>query len=1098
MLQLITGIAGSGKTKLVQKKIVERALTGKHSMLIVPEQYSWQAENDTFRLLKDEKSAFAEVYSFSKFARVVNSVQGGTALKQLSDAAKNVLIKQAVEDLEGELKTFRRHKKDVAFYEMCSDAIKELKLAGIQPDKLYYLAEKEGDKQNKLKEVALIYSEYEAKITQGYIDEETLISNTSEKLSEDMFAGTEIFIDGFEGFTAPELMVLKKILSLNVACTITLTCDNPFDYTDEFGLFAHTKKTVHTLLKIAKDLNVDVKDIIILPQSKRFIKKELQELELFLRGGLNSSDEQFEATSVYITNYSSVHEEVNNVLAQIRNLATANSARYGEMAIICRDMNSYKTVIKQMADSYKVPIFIDDASTIEHTAPVVLIRAILSIAAKGINTPDVLRILKTGLIQFNNEEIEALENYAFTWQILYEKAWKTTFKLNPNGFSEYMGKGEQIELELAEKARKQVVEWLLPFIGKIKKTNGKQMAKEIYNLMVNMQVDKAVARKAKELQKQGSTILTEQLIRTWDAGMQMLDEVAELTEEIIVSPREFDDILLLLVRSSDVGASPQNADMAVFARADRMRLSNPKYTFVIGMGEGQFPAFSESMGLLTYADRKWLEEEVGIDMQGAYLNRARIENLFFYKALTSASHGIFISCSENEGELQTLTARIDEFKERANVPSFYATLPNKASTPVAALTEYALNYAKKEVISVNLQEALQKEVPIAFEKAQNYAEEVFFNINNTSTLKNIIGNKLSISPSQAKRYFECPFSYYLRYVIKAKPRRIAEFSPIESGNFIHFILENVMDAGRDFFLNMKVEAIEKTVSDLADLYVKQNIQGEVIETRRFKSLLNKLKKEAVELLWFVQAEQKQSDFYAVAYEVEIGEGKDIEPISLYAETGEQVLVTGKIDRLDIMQKNDKKYVRVIDYKTGIQEFSLDEVFYGLNTQMLIYLFSVCKNGKGEYEDSIPAGVLYLIGDAPPKTKERDDRDSEVKAYKTDGLLLEDDEVLHGMDKSGQGLFIPAKYKNGKLTTNRYVASLAKMGNIEQHIQNILTDMASNLYKGQIDAVPAKNTTDDVANPCKYCEYSAVCRHKAGTKERIMEKQENPFAEEVTA
>jgi hypothetical protein len=37
----------------------------------------------------------------------------------------------------------------------------------------------------------------------------------------------------------------------------------------------------------------------------------------------------------------------------------------------------------------------------------------------------------------------------------------------------------------------------------------------------------------------------------------------------------------------------------------------------------------------------------------------------------------------------------------------------------------------------------------------------------------------------------CPFSYFLQYGLKAKPRQPAEFAPPEMGTFMHYVLENV-------------------------------------------------------------------------------------------------------------------------------------------------------------------------------------------------------------------------------------------------------------------------------------------------------------------
>lgn len=1092
LLQLVMGTAGTGKTTYVKNEIQARAAKEECSILLVPEQYSWQAENNMFRLLGDANSRFVEVYSFSKLARVIEARYGGGAVPVLNDAARNVLVRRAIDDLGDEIQVYKRHRKNGAFCEMCTAAIKEMKLAGIEPFKLMHIAKQGGDNFKKLSELALIYAEYEAKIYKQYTDEETRLSRAAEKLEDDFFVGKKIFLDGFEGFTSPEIDMLKRILPSEKGCVVTLTFDATTKEKDEeYGLFSHTKKTVVFLKSMANQLGIPVENDIVLSKAWRFKTEGLANLDKLLR------EEQVAQNSsgLFVTQYTSVYEEVLGVLAQMRFLAVEEGARYNEMAIVCRDMKPYKTVLQKVAKMYGVPVFIDDSFSIEYTAPIVLIRATLSIAHKGLNTADILRLLKTGILQFSREEIMALENYVFTWQIEYATAWNTPFAFNPSGFSSRMSQEEQQELDLAEHARKKIISALTAFLKHTKKTNGKQLAKEIYLLLDKLGAPATTTEKVETL-KQTNLPLAQYLQRVWDSSMNMLNEMVNLTGDYEVSAKEFEELFLLFVRSSDIGSAPQGADQAIFATANRMRLAEPKYVFVLGMGEGQFPALSEGGGLLSYADRELIETE-GIEMQGAYLSRARIENLFFYKALTAASNMLYISYSEHEGELQTLTASIAEAVETLQIKPMQSSFIKQVATPATAMETYAakIDFASEEVASLRV--ALQTFAPHEMEHLQNYMREVHFTAHDLQTLKKIIGKEIRLSPTRAERYFSCPFSYYLQYVLRIKARRKAELSPLESGNFIHYIMEQVLSAGIEEVTAYHKDILTEKVDALTELYIAQNMQGDITQTQRFQNLLRKLKKETVELLLFVIEEQKQSDFHPIAYELDIG--KDAKPLLLTANNGERIWVTGKIDRLDVMEKDGKRYIRVIDYKTGTKEFSLNDVYYGLNTQMLIYLFTLCKTENSQNQEVLPAGVLYLLGDSPPTAGERTYDTEATKVYKTDGIVLNDELVLEGMDKSKEGLFIPVKYKNGEVTkgSQKYLASLEKMGNIEQHIEKLLTDMASDLLAGEIEALPVRDTGGKT-NPCQYCSYINVCRHRDGVQERMLEPQNALFEQEVTA
>ena len=78
MLRLIIGKAGAGKTAAVIDEIrraVERRQGG--NLLLVPEQYSHEAERELCLRCGDSLSLYGEVFSFTGLARRVLQQQGG-------------------------------------------------------------------------------------------------------------------------------------------------------------------------------------------------------------------------------------------------------------------------------------------------------------------------------------------------------------------------------------------------------------------------------------------------------------------------------------------------------------------------------------------------------------------------------------------------------------------------------------------------------------------------------------------------------------------------------------------------------------------------------------------------------------------------------------------------------------------------------------------------------------------------------------------------------------------------------------------------------------------------------------------------------------
>ena len=107
MLRLIIGRAGSGKTGAVINEIaqaVENRQGGR--MLIVPEQYSHEAERELCRRCGDSLSLYAEVFSFTGLARRIMSKQGGGAVPYLDKGGRLLCMRLALQSISGRLKLY--------------------------------------------------------------------------------------------------------------------------------------------------------------------------------------------------------------------------------------------------------------------------------------------------------------------------------------------------------------------------------------------------------------------------------------------------------------------------------------------------------------------------------------------------------------------------------------------------------------------------------------------------------------------------------------------------------------------------------------------------------------------------------------------------------------------------------------------------------------------------------------------------------------------------------------------------------------------------------------------------------------------------------
>ncbi len=132
----------------------------------------------------------------------------------------------------------------------------------------------------------------------------------------------------------------------------------------------------------------------------------------------------------------------------------------------------------RMAD---IPLYCDEPTTPEFSAPATAVRALLALTRGAELTEQLTTLAKTGLCSLTEEEVCALENYAYTWAP-NAAAWREEFTKNPRGFGDREPTEEDTaNLAWAEKARAPC--WWGPWTpcgGKLRSANAEQISRALY------------------------------------------------------------------------------------------------------------------------------------------------------------------------------------------------------------------------------------------------------------------------------------------------------------------------------------------------------------------------------------------------------------------------------------------------------------------------------------------------------------------------------------------------------------------------------------------------------------------------------------------
>ena len=366
MLQFVLGRAGSGKTEYLRRLLADRSLSGfGGTVMIVPEQYTFETEKAMLRLAGPVRGNAIPVYSFTRLAEAVFRKEGGAVGRRLSDGGRRILMASAIEACQDRLEVYAAAAKSGRVTDVMLTAVNEMKMCGISPEELGHTARDLGGSGlgKKLSELSLLYHTYDALVAASYLDSRDDLTRLSQALeTSSFFEGCTVAVDSFEGFTAQEVAVLTQIMRRADQVIVSL-CTDGLDHTGT-GLFALVDRTLHRLSAAAAENGVRVQPPVMLTGAPRFQNENLKlvEAQLFCAGETMTSPDHegitvFEARDPY--------EEAEFVAATIRRLVTQEGWRYRDFSIICRSPERYYGCLDAALKKRDIPCFVSQPARVD-------------------------------------------------------------------------------------------------------------------------------------------------------------------------------------------------------------------------------------------------------------------------------------------------------------------------------------------------------------------------------------------------------------------------------------------------------------------------------------------------------------------------------------------------------------------------------------------------------------------------------------------------------------------------------------------------------------------------------------------------------------
>ena len=1050
MLNFVLGRACAGKSHYIIEKAALESLN-KDVIVIIPEQFSFETERAILHT-KNVNTDNIKVMSFTKLYTEVSRDAGFGKLPVISDSERILLTDSALKQSSEHLLIFDKFVHYPDFCTKIADTIQDFKFASVSSDELLLAAEQIGGSCGaKLHDIAVIMAVYEGIVSNRFIDPSDYLTRLSDLLCDyEYFKNKAVFVDSFSGFTGQQFKIIEKILIQADDVTFSF-CSDDIDCTD-INLFYNINSTAQKIRSLARRACVKVGDTVYL-ENNYYSNKTLKNLELSFVERDSEISVTDESENLRIIRCADPREEVFAATNIIRYLVDKKNYRYRDFMVVARNADDYKNYIEVFCKKNKIQCFIDKKINLTDTLLFIYIDSLLKIKT-SFSTENILAWLKCGLNSYNPEDIYALEDYLHVWNIS-GRDWAKEWSMNPSGFeNSVMKEEEKQQLVEINKIRADIYSRLSGFCSAFK-GDARRRSEILFKFIDKENVAQYLSLVCQKSEKNSDRFTASVLRQAWDQIMTVLNSVARLLEGDIKT-EAYAKAFRISCSAVNISNVPQMLDEVTFGSADRIRPSKPKVAIILGANQGVFPNHATKNGLLVSSDKQKLED-YGISLNDSLIKGVIEENYLVYSMLCCPIDKTFIlfskkTASGNALEASVFVSNIEQRLNNVTVTDYKALSEEMfmPSTPEAALHLLSeINGNDFETVKASLENVSE-----AKEKVKSFSD-ASFNENYIISGKNsdkLFNQSVYISASKFDNFHTCRLMYFLKHGLRTGKLRQADLNSMQRGTIVHFVLESMINRYHKRIGELTEREISLQVDGLIDEYISSISGSEILLTPRFKFLLSRISRSVKEVVKHIVDEFRQSDFEPAYCELEISESGDIPELRIPIDKGEMVL-TGKIDRVDLYKNN----VRIVDYKTGSKTFELSDTLFGLNMQMLIYLYAVIKNGRSISEDIRPAGILYM----PAKS------DSKNKTFSMNGLIIEDEDIIYAMDKENNGKFIPA-YKSG----NKSFADDETFNLIFDNIEKLIKCMGATIREGNFTPEPIDSLTSDA---CKYCDFSSICR-----------------------
>ncbi|CCU83940.1 MULTISPECIES: PD-(D/E)XK nuclease family protein [Mesotoga] len=780
-----------------------------------------------------------------------------------------------------------------------------------------------------------IYNELDSRFSRRNIfdtfDAYTRIEEHKDELINEEFGDT-LFLDGFHDFSPALKIFFKTIIPTYREVFITITQEP-----DKESLFSNIDSILETIDEIAENsTDLEIKRIFFEKSSSSSGLNGFKEA-LFSPGKVEQN-----CDSVSVVVYPDIFAEVEGVSRFVKE-SIISACEPGDISIVSSDFNLYSKLLSDKLNEYGVPHRIEGDEELHSSLSIRRLILPLETAVLGFPPEKIIAMADSGY----GGEVDSsfIESAAAMSRIIYERPnmWLSLEKRR-SSWDERLSRlvdlmkerrnaiislaDDELEMSAAEELDEtieRIDSEVVPAVQRIFRlldsfrSLRKRDVGNYRKMFITWEKELSLIQSLTGYESEVKDREMDAIVRFFEHTLPYLERLLYFMGKSSVSPREYYRYLMLLLKHDKFPLSRNKANRVEIQSLINSRFSKKRMKIFVGFVDGAYPhvEMNPLYSFTQFGDSR---------PRDLLLDEETHERLNLYLSISTAEESVRFSLPESTIDGEPI------------LPSPY--LKNVAESSGCETTREGRKVGRRSGYIPELRASMsQSELKISAVKfflnekwdllksfpplsnldtvLSNFRRDFSWSVQNRRRLEEVVGNVFSFS--RLKSYHDCPFSFFLSYVVglDVSPEYVFELTPLDEGNIFHSVLKDFFSGKNRDWQDSLAENIKRHLMHDSNIVFR-------FEFERLSEVLH----EYITVREGKRPNFMGDNFIPYAFEKAFGIG-ETEPVKLL----ENLYLRGKIDRVDIDRSSSSVYL--IDYKRGDSGDERQLLLYSLVAEKLL-------------------------------------------------------------------------------------------------------------------------------------------------------------------